>query len=225
MLPLVRHPDEVAEGIRRLLELLLSLDVTLYSIVIDWLQPVYGWSMSKSIVQSAMRFCPLDFSIYNGKPCLAYLVKKNEISDVDKSENSESDFISVPYTSFDEENKGFTAATIIEGDLVKLRCRSAIIWVVYEIHPHHQKIILAVHKRETFDDSKFKTGNIIVEKRTFHASAFMGAIIWREKLVALEYSTDDCEDQSAAYDEPSILDQSALEIRTSITECHIFQVR
>jgi hypothetical protein len=226
MTPSVRHPHEVAGKIKGLLELFLSLDVTLYNIVIDWLQPLYGWSISESIVQSAMReiACPLEFSVYNGKSCLASFVQSRETSDEDESVNSESEFASVPYTSLDDELEGFTAATIIEGDLVKLLCRSAITWVVYEIRPEQKMMILAVHKREIFDGSELKTRNDIVEKRTFPASAFIGSIVWREELVALESNDDDCDDQSTTYDESSISSQGSSQIYTRTTECHVFQM-
>lgn len=226
MTPSVRHPHEVAEKIKALLELFSSLDITLYNVVIDWLQPLYGWSISELIVQSAMReiACPLEFSVYNGKSCLASFVKIRETSDEDESVNSESEFASVPYTSLDEELKGFTAATIIEGDLVKLLCRSAITWVVYEIRSEQKKIILAVHKRELFDGSDLKARNDIVEKRTFPASAFIGSIVWREELVALDSNDDDCDDQSATCDESSISSQGTSQICNRTTECHIFQI-
>lgn len=242
MSALVKQPHEIADTIRVLLELFLSLDVTLHKIVIDWLQPVYGWSISESIVQLAQReiYSPLDFSYHNGRICIA-VFRRAESTGADDSENSESEKISVPYVSLNGDAKGFTTATIIEGDLVKLRCRSAITWLVFEICPNQNKVVLAVYKRDTLNgirpeatcNTHFagKNGkvqklkeNAIIEKRSFTLSAFTGAIVWREELAALEGSIHDCDDHSTAYDEPSTSGQSQSQIHASTSECCVFQM-
>ena len=187
------HPSKSSSLLSDILQIFFRVDVALYRIVIDWLKGAYGWSKASAMVLSAVReiSCPLLLSMSDdGRPCVACStnVVKHHNGDIVTA-----DTIQVPFTSTNGASSGTVAATIFEGDLVKLRCQSSIIWQVYEINLSLHKIILRVHKRrlmidrdKCFERCASAKGNArrakavpTDEKREFVVAELMGAIVWR----------------------------------------------
>ena len=195
------HSDVLPE----VLQLFACVDVTLSSKVTDWLRPAFGWSVSKSMVESAMNKleCPLRFiKCDDGRPALACVPITSDtdtadgVTEDDKhdSESDTLDVVQVPFTTPDGADQGLIIAVLHEGDLVKLKCLSSIVWQVYALRPSEGKIILSLHMRTDNYGFKHNTGKKSrdfqqLETKTCRPSDFMGAIIWKELSAVIG---DDC---------------------------------
>jgi hypothetical protein len=198
-------PSDHSNILLEVLQLFACVDVTLSSKVTDWLRPAFGWSVSKSMVESAMNKmeCPLKFIICDdGRPALACVPITSETdtangvaeNDTHDSESVTLDVVQVPFTSPDGTDQGLIIAVLHEGDLVKLKCLSSIVWQVYALRPSEGKIILSLHMRTDNYGFKSTTGKKSrdfqqLETKKCRPSDFMGAIIWKELSAVID---DDC---------------------------------
>jgi hypothetical protein len=220
-------PFDNLNVLSQLVELFFSVDVTLYRALVDWLVPAFGWSRSEAIVQSTIREgqCPFVITIdSDGRNCVSCLSLRESPESA-----STSDILDVPYMSADGEILGNIKASIYEGDLVKLRCKSNVTWLVYEIKPRQKKILLTVHKRAVSSDSKARQSrsvneiegkrgeervedsvrDVIVERRDVCPLELLGAIVWREKIKkkkvgrsggGKDYDADGCDVGASSFD-------------------------
>jgi hypothetical protein len=207
---LIRHldcldPCDHSDVLLEVLQLFACVDVTLSSKVTDWLRPAFGWSVSKSMVESAMNKmeCPLKFIICDdGRPALACVPITSDTDivdgvpedDKDDSDSESMDVVQVPFTSPDGADQGLIIAVLHEGDLVKLKCLSSIVWQVYALRPSEGKIILSLHMRTDNYGFQSTTGKKLrdfqqLETKKCRPSDFMGAIVWKELSAVID---DDC---------------------------------
>ena len=200
------HPDKSFAIIPQLLQVFFCVDVCLYKIVVDWLKPAFGWSKATSIVHSSMELmsCPLKFVVAKDmRPCISIASGVNdEIPSSDSISGGEVEIIYVPFACSNGSVEGMIAAAIYEGDLLKLRCSSSIIWEVSEINPVASYVVLAVHKRSKVRDRECLTVDI-AERRRFIAAELMSALVWRERLPTKDSNLSESADEdTAANSEP-----------------------
>lgn len=177
-------PRRNVDKLSLILQLFTNVDVASHSTVADWLTPAFGWSISREMVHNTMRKMPCPIKILvsaDGRPFLTcYSTMGESTSDASKS----SDYLLVPFTSEDGSCEGVISSSIHEGDLIRLRCFSSVIWVVFTILQKENKIILAVNNRDqSVGTPKLGSSGILSEeKRTSYPSDFLGAIVWKEML-------------------------------------------
>ena len=210
------HPHKSFSIVPEVLQIFFCVDVCLYKIIVDWLKPAFGWSKATSIVHSSLRLmsCPLKFSVEKDmKPCISIASGVrviDKISSSDSISGNEEEIICVPFASPNGSVEGMIAATIYEGDLLKLRCSSSIIWEVSEINPAASFVILAVYKRSEIRDRECVTVHI-AEKRRFIAAELMGAVVWRERLPANDANySESVDEDSAENSEPVAASESCI---------------
>ena len=230
------NPSDNYHILLEVLQLFACVDVTLSSKVADWLRPAFGWSVSKSMVESAMdrMISPLQFIICDDERlALACIpITSDTVSGVMENDKQVPDsetinVVQVPFTSPDGTDGGLIVAALHEGDLVKLRCLSSIVWQVFALRPSEGKIILSVYTRtdnygHRNQMRKKLRESVQSETKKFRPSDFLGAMVWKE----LSASSDGDGPESSAEEEiekKSIEEYESQDIESQYTSC-VFQM-
>ena len=226
------NPSDNYHILVEVLQLFACVDVTLSSKVADWLRPAFGWSVSKSMVESAMdrMISPLQFIICDDeRPALACVpITSDTVSGMIENDEQVPDsetinVVQVPFTSPDGTDGGQIIAALHEGDLVKLRCLSSIVWQVFALRPSEGKIILSVHTRTDNYGHKNQMRkklreSVQLETKKFRPSDFLGAMVWKE----LSTTSDGDGSESSAEDaieHKSVKEYEGEDIEDKYTSC------
>ena len=225
-------PSDNYHILLEVLQLFACVDVTLSSKVADWLRPAFGWSVSKSMVESAMdrMISPLQFIICDDeRPALACVpITSDTVNGVMENDEQVPDseiinVVQVPFTSPDGTDRGLIVAALHEGDLVKLRCLSSIVWQVYALRPSEGKIILSVHTRtDNYGHKnqmrKKSRESAQLETKKFRPSDFLGAMVWKELSTS---SVGDASESSAEeeIEKKSVKEYDGVDIEDKYTSC------
>jgi hypothetical protein len=184
-------PKSFTTKLPEILRLCISVNAASDQVLVDWLTPSQGWHQATTIVSRAMKAIALDPTnpfIYNvidsGQITLQCAPQTQQAA----SKTSAINVIRVPYFRVDNAGSGGYSdpstidASVFVGDLVKLRCTSAKVWVVYELNPLEHTVTLGLYERAIRTSTR---GRVVdLEKRTIYSMQLMGATVWREELSA-----------------------------------------